>query len=90
MVNTSKLWSHHDDDDDDDALQMAGEESIANGFIQSLRDTEDKTAQDFLQTWVIYWYLAFSEVHFDMCCMITGNIVKFLHFWIVTTTTTLV
>jgi len=31
---------------------MAGEDSLANGFILSLLDTEDTAAQEFLQKWV--------------------------------------
>jgi len=33
--------------------QMAGEESLANGFILALLDTEDTPAQEFLKKWVI-------------------------------------
>jgi len=36
-------------DVNDDTYQMAGEDSLANGFILSLLDTDDQTAQGFLQ-----------------------------------------
>jgi len=43
-------------DNDDDAWQMAGEDSLANGFILSLLDTEDTATQEFLQKWVAFPY----------------------------------
>jgi len=37
--------------------QMAGEDSLANGFILTLLDTEDQAAQEFLQKSVIFSYV---------------------------------
>ena len=43
--------------------QVAGEDSLANGFILSLLDTEDTEAQEFLQKWVIMFEFPCHTVH---------------------------